>query len=756
MREPRSSVSPETKPPSARDASRADGSPGSGRPGRRNLTERAAGWSARHPKTAVFGWLMLVAGVFMAGQAIGSASLNQYDAGQAGQAERVLYKAEPAQYNAYAETVLIQAKASGATYISDPAMRQATSAVVAALSAYPRYATGISSPLSAGEQSLVSKDGRSALVTFEVPGTVSNVDTAATTLQGVVAAVQARYPNLFIAVTGDASVQKAIDSALNFSKAEEISVPVTLILLLLVFGALVAGGIPVLLALTALTAALGVLSFASHLLPISSDVDEVVVVIGMAVGVDYSLFYLRREREERAQGRAFPEALRIASRTSGRTIGVSGLTVILALSALFLVGAGPFAGMAAGTIAVVAIAVLGSLTALPALLSWLGPRSDAGRIPFLGRRREAARPSRTWGALARGVVARPVIWGGLAAIALLALASPALGLRIGQPPVDAPYNLTVVQNEFKVQQAFPQAPAPAQIVVSGSDVTGARVMDAVSALRDRTTATGPVRGPVTATSIGGGRVLVVDVQLAGDGQDSTSFDALAALRDRYLPATLGPVPGISYAVTGDTASSHDNIQTVHDNTLLVFGVVAVLAFVVLLAGFGSVVIPVVSIVLNLLSVAAAYGLITLIFQDGRLQGLLGYTSFGGIVWWVPLFMFVLLFGISMDYHVFILSRIREHWQQGSPAKQAIAEGIGTSAGVVTSAALIMVAVFSIFLTLPLIELKILGVGMAAAVLIDATVVRGVLLPAALSLLGDRAWRLRRPGARSPRPERFSS
>jgi putative drug exporter of the RND superfamily len=277
------------------------------------------------------------------------------------------------------------------------------------------------------------------------------------------------------------------------------------------------------------------------------------------------------------------------------------------------------------------------------------------------------------------------------------------------------------------------------------------VLAAVDALRAQTSAGGPVRGPVTATSIGGGRALVVNVQLAGNGQNSASFNALATLRDQDLPATLGKVPGISYAVTGDTASSHDNIQVVHDHTALVFAVVAVLAFVVLLAGFQSIVIPVVSIVLNLLSVAAAYGLITLIFQDGRLQGLLGYTSFGGITWWVPLFMFVLLFGISMDYHVFILSRIREHWTRGSSPREAIAEGVASSAGVVTSAALIMVAVFSIFLTLPLIELKILGIGMSAAVLIDATVVRGVLLPAALSLLGERAWRLRRGGIRSPRP-----
>ena len=376
-------------------------------------TERVAGWSARHRKTAIFGWLLLVAAVFMAGQKIGSGNVQQYDPGQAGQAERVLNQVAPAQFGTYDESVLIQAKTPGVTFSSDPAMRKAASQVAAALSAQPQYAGGISTPLLAGGQSLVSTDGRSALVTFEVPGNVADVNQAATTDQHAVATVQARYPDLLIAESGDASIQQAINNALNFSKAEGISVPVTLLLLLLVFGALVAAGIPLLLAVTSLAAAIGVLMFISHVLPVQSEVYEVVVIIGMAVGVDYSLFYLRREREERASGRSFPEALGIASLTSGRTILVSGGTVMAALCALFLVGAGPFAGIAAGAIAVVFIAVAGSVTVLPALLAWLGPRSDAGRIPFLGRRRAAAGPSRAWATLARGVVARPVIWGGL-------------------------------------------------------------------------------------------------------------------------------------------------------------------------------------------------------------------------------------------------------------------------------------------------------------------------------------------------------
>ena len=389
------------------------------------------------------------------------------------------------------------------------------------------------------------------------------------------------------------------------------------------FGALVAAGIPVLLALTALTAAIGVLTVVSHWLPVGSTTFEVVVIIGMAVGVDYSLFYLRREREERAAGRSFPAALRIAARTSGRTIVVSGLTVMATMAGLFFVGGGPFSGMALGTIAVVGIAVAGSLTVLPALLAWLGPKADAGRIPFLGRRQAAARPSRLWAALARRVVARPVIWGGVATIALLALAAPALGLRLGEPAVDAPKGAAVVTTMDAIQRAFPQAPAPAEVVVTGQDLTGPKVTAAVGALRTRAASGGAIHAPVTVTVLGGGRALLVGVPLAGNGTNTASDNALVTLRNQILPDTLGKVPGVSYAVTGDTAGLYDDIHELHSNLPEVFGFVAVLAFVLLLAAFRSVTVPLVSIALNLLSVGAAYGLVTLIFQDGRLQGPLG-------------------------------------------------------------------------------------------------------------------------------------
>jgi RND superfamily putative drug exporter len=483
------------------------------------------------------------------------------------------------------------------------------------------------------------------------------------------------------------------------------------------------------------------LAIPSQWLPIGSGTAEIVLILGMAVGVDYSLFYLRREREERAAGRPPGEALRIAAATSGRAIVISGLTVMISLAGLLLSGIDLFTGMAVGTMLVVGVAVAGSVTVLPALLALLGDWADRGRIPFFGRRRTAARPSRLWAVLVGRVVRRPLVWGGAAAIAMLALAAPALGMRIGNPIIDLPGSLPVVQTLDKISAAFPGRPAPAEVVVTGQDLARPAVQRAVVALQGRASAGGPVRGPVTATPVAGGRALIVDVPLAGDGSDPVSGTALVALRSQVLPETLGKVSGVSFVVTGSTAVNHDWSAVVHARTPIVLSVVAGLGFLVLMFSFRSVVLPLVSIGLNLLSVSAAYGLITLIFQDGRLQGLLGYTGYGAIAQWVPLFMFVFLFGLSMDYHVFILSRIRERHARGASTPDAVTAGIAASAGVVTSAAVIMVAVFSIFATLSFADVKTLGVGLAFAVLVDATVVRGILVPAAMTLLGERSWYL---------------
>jgi RND superfamily putative drug exporter len=706
-------------------------------PARAPIVERVAGWSARHRKTAVFGWLLLVVVAVAVGHQLGTSNVNSYDPGQAGRAERVLDRPVVQQPNA--ESVLVQSRSAGQTYASDPEMRQAVREVVAALRAVPGSAAGIQSPLTS--PGLVG--GRSALVTFNVAGKPDNDDKAVVPALNAVAAVQAHHPGLKIEEAGGASVDRAIGSVTSqdFKKAEVTSVPVSLVLLLVVFGALIAAGIPLLLAGTAVISAISLLAIPGHWLPVDSTTSSIVLLVGMAVGIDYSLFYLRRTREERAAGRSTAEALRIAAHTSGRAIIVSGLTVMIALAGLFLTGIDVFTGVAIGTILVVGVAVLGSLTFLPAILSMLGPWTDRGRIPFLGRRRTAARESKFFGALARAVVRRPLVWGGVAAIALLALAAPALRLNLEDPGIHSlPPNVPAVHALADISEAFPGGPVPAEVVVTGQDLGGKQVSRAVAALHGQVAAThGAIREPITTAMFGHDQVLVVSVPLAGSGTNAASNNALATLRDHALPATLGKVPGISYAVAGLTAGNHDFDAQLAKTVPWVFVFVLGLAFLLLMASFRSVYIPALSIGLNLLSVGAAYGLMVLIFQDGHLEGPLGFTAYGGITAWLPLFMFVLLFGLSMDYHVFILSRIRELRLGGASVRQAITGGIASSAGVVTSAAAIMVAVFSIFATLSLIEFKVFGVAMAAAVLIDATIVRGVLLPAGLALLGDRVW-----------------
>jgi len=736
MRQPSSSVLPETEPP--RDQPHRSRAP---------VVERIAGWSAQHRKTAVLGWLLLVAAVFVGGQLLPAKNVPSYDAGQSGVAEQTLHRLGVT--SPPAESVLIQSRGSGgpgATFGTDPAMRAAARQVTAALAKLPRSARDIASPLVPGHASLVSADGRSALVTFTVPGNVSNEDQAVAPALRAVAAVAARYPGLLVAEAGDASTDRAGNALIShdFRQAEVTSVPVTLILLAGVFGALIAAGIPLLLAATAVITAVSLLAIPGQWLPVGSSTSEVVLIIGMAVGIDYSLFYLRREREERARGAGTAEALRRAAATSGRAIVVSGLTVMIALGGLFLTGYSVFTGVAIGTIAVVGVAVAGSLTVLPALLAWLGPWADRGRIPILGRRRTAARPSRLWAALARRVVRHPAAWGSVAALAMLALAAPGLGLRLGNPP-DGGFSakVPVVATLDRIDRAFPGHPAPAEVVVTGHDLGGVAVRRALAALRADASSRGPVRGPVTVAPVAGGRALLVSVPLAGNGVDAVSNKALLALREQVLPATLGRAGGIRYAVAGNTAANFDDLAVLRARTPLVLAVVAVLAFVLLLVAFRSVAIPLVSVSLNLLSVAASYGLLTLVFQHGRVASALGLVSYGAIVPWIPLFMFVFLFGLSMDYHVFILSRIAELRRRGASTPDAVVGGVASSAGVVTSAAVIMVAVFSIFATLSLVQLQMLGVGLGVAVLLDATVVRGVLLPACLALLGERSWYLPR-------------
>jgi RND superfamily putative drug exporter len=389
---------------------------------------------------------------------------------------------------------------------------------------------------------------------------------------------------------------------------------------------------------------------------------------------------------------------------------------------------------------VVAVAMIGSLTVLPALLSKLGDRVEKGRIPFLHRLRRKDGESRVWGAVLDRVLRRPVVSVVAAAAVLVALTAPAFTLNTTTTSTDD-ISIPEIEPVKRFDRAFPGGNEPASIAIQAQDVTSKPVSEAIAELQRKALASGQMGNPMDVEVNDDGTVAVVTMTLAGKGTDDVSNAALTTLRDELLPQTVGQVDGVEYAVTGMTAADRDASEAMKTSMPLVFGFVLLFAFVLMLVSFRSIVVALKAIVLNLLSVGAAYGLLVVAFQWGWGESLLDFESNGGITPWLPTFLFVILFGLSMDYHVFIISRIREAYDRGLSNEEAVAHGIKTTASVVTSAATVMVATFGVFALLPLIDMKEMGVGLAAAVLIDATIVRAVLLPATMKLLGDRNWYL---------------
>ena len=715
----------------------------------RHLAARMGRWSAAHWKTATFGWLVIIAVVFYVGNQMGTQTIDEATSGpgESGQVDKILdagFK-QPA-----AETVLVQS-ASGLT-VADPGFRVAVDEAIASLEASPDV-QNIESPLDPAFADQVSEDGSSVLIDFEIRGDPDDAGDLVDPIVAGIDGVQASHPDLYIGEIGDASAEKAVDGAVgdDLKKAGILSLPITLIILLIALGSVVAAGIPLLIGLTAVLGALGLTAVASQFMAVSEYASAVVLLVGLAVGVDYVMFYLRRFREERAAGRGDTAALEAAAATSGRSVLISGLTVMVAMAGMFFTGDETFASFGLATILVVAVAVLGSLTVLPALLSRLGGRVDAGRVPFSRRRREA-REGRFWGGVVDRVLRHPVVSIVLAGGLLIALALPALQMRTAEAGVESlPDSIQVIDTYNRVQAAFPGTETPAIVVVEAADVRSVEVQSAIGELQAQAVATGQMHEPIDVDINDEGTIASVAIPIDGNGTDEASKAALDTLRDEVVPATVGALPDAETGVTGQTAQSEDFGEQMRSALPLVFGFVLLFAFLLMLFAFRSIVIAVKAIVLNLLSVGAAYGILVLVFQNGWGLSLLGVDSTDGIDPIIPILLFVILFGLSMDYHVFILSRIRELHDRGHSNDEAIRRGITSTAGVVTAAAFVMVGVFAVFATLQFLFFKQFGVGLAAAVLIDATIIRGVLLPATMTLLGERNWYLPRWLRWLPRP-----
>ncbi|MFF3325508.1 MMPL family transporter [Streptomyces sp. NPDC002889] len=714
---------------------RAEGGP-------RGIAARAGGWSAQHRWAAVGIWVLFVLLAMVAGSAAGRVELKESDqlSGETTSAARITEEAgidEPA-----GESVLIQAR-DRSVKATDPAFRKAVDEVMKAVEG-TREVTAVTSPY---DTKSLSRDGRSALVQFDVRGDAETAIDRIEPVLDAVAGVQERHKELRIEELGSASMGKTFDEAFgnDFQRAEFSAVPVALGILLIAFGALVAALLPVLLAITAIMATMGLMGVASHLMPMGDSANSVMLLVGLAVGVDYCLFYLRREREEREAGRDGRTAILIAAATSGRAVVVSGVTVCVAMAGMLFTGIGEFESMGLASLIVVAVAMVGSVTVLPALLSLLGERVEKGRIPFLNRIKRGANgrggQSRVWTRVLGGVLKRPLVSLLVAAGALVAIALPAVGMKTQNFTLDQEFgdSLPIVATYDRINEAFPGGADPAEVVVKADDINAAPVQQAIADFRERAVSSGASEGPVEVVKHDAQNLAFVYVPLVGGSDQDRAEKSLSMLRDEVRPATLGKVDGVEAPITGQVAGSKDFNDQMAGAVAPVFAFVVLFAFVLMLLSFRSLTIAVTSIVLNLLSVGAAYGILTAVFQHGWGASLVGAEGVGAIIAWLPLFLFVILFGLSMDYHVFVVSRIREAKLQGRGTREAITHGVVTTAGVVTSAAVIMVAVFAIFGTLSMQSMKQMGVGLAAAVLIDATVIRGVLLPAIMALLGDRNW-----------------
>ncbi|MGI5167803.1 MMPL family transporter [Spirillospora sp. CA-253888] len=706
-----------------------------------NLPLRAARWSARHPWRALLVWVLFVAACLGGGVAIGTnaATAKDFGVGEAGRAEAVAIDA--GMQRRPVEQVMISAR-SGPL---DPARAQAAAQdVTRRMRALPEVAS-VAPPVR-------SPDGRMLMVEVTMKGEELHGRRNVPPLLERTAQAQKAHPDLVVEETGSPSISKGVNDqrGRDLALAEMITLPVTLLTLLLVFGSLLMAAVPVLLALTSIMAAVGLSMAVSHLLPDTGIGTNLILLIGMAVGVDYTLFYLKREQEERARsgGRPAPEALvEAAAATAGRAVVVSGLAVIVSTATLYLATDVIFSSLATGTILVVAVAVASSLTALPALLVKLGHRTDRRAARRAARKGvepappKAEETGRVWNALLWPARKHPAITLAVSVLALLALAAPVLDMKLIEVNRDLfSRDIPAMRGYDRLNAAFPERKAEHRVVVRAEPDRADEVAAALGEL-GRRTRTDPMYArdvPPVLKASPDRRVAVLTVAVPFSISSDRAAASLDRLRTVHIPATIGGVSGQETGVTGDVARSVDYVGHQNAKLPLVVGALLLLTLVMTAVAFRSVVIGLVGTALNVLSAVASLGLLVAVFQGTWAEGLLGFESIGGIATRVPLFLFVILFGLSMDYQVFVLSRIREAALAGTPHREAVLAGIGRSARVVTSAAVVMVTVFASYVFLHLMEMKQMGFSLAVAVLLDAVVIRLMVLPSALLLLGRRS------------------
>ncbi|MEV5609498.1 MMPL family transporter [Streptomyces sp. NPDC052225] len=700
-----------------------------------NYPVRMARWSAGHPWRAIAGWFLFVVLCLGAGIAVGGnpAASADFGVGEAGRGEAIARDGGLAQRPL--ERVLIERRDGGAR------LDRGTAGAVAR--EVTRRMRALPEVRSVGDP-VWSKDGRAVRVDVTMKGAELDGKKHVDPLRAQTAAVQKAHPGLRVEETGGPSIGQGVDKlrGSDLSRTEMIALPITLLTLLFVFRSLAMATVPLLLALTSIVASVGLSMLASHVFPDAGVGTNIILLVGLAVGVDYTLFYLKREREERAraQGKlSSPALVELAAATSGRAVVLSGLAVAVSSATLYLADDVIFSSIATAAIVVTLVAVVSSLTVLPALLATIGARAErrAARKPRKAPAEKAVRHN----ALLRLTARRPAAVLAVAVVALLALAAPLLGLKLTDMGRETHSRQVPSMPTFdRLNAAFPEVKAMHQVVVRADADRAGEVAAALRGLGAAAHDDPGLNGTFTLRTSADRRVTSLELPVPHYVSAAPAQESLDRLRSRYLPDAVRVLgSGVESAVTGDVARYADYPAHQKQKLPLIIAALLLVTFAMTVWAFRSVVLGVIGVVLNLLSAAASLGVLTLTFQRSWAEGLLDFTSTGSIGSRVPLFLFVILFGLSMDYQVFVISRIQEAVRRGVPTRQAVLDGVGSSAGVVTSAAFVMVTVFASFVSLHFIEMKQIGFSLAVAVLLDAFVIRVLILPALMLLLGEASW-----------------
>jgi uncharacterized membrane protein YdfJ with MMPL/SSD domain len=708
-------------------------------------TARVAGWSARHRWWVVLAAVMTLVLAGFASSTFETQILSN-DGGGVGESqiaaelleERSDKRDESAGVEEQTELLVVS---HPTLTVDDPEFRTRVEELTGELNGL----TEVQSVLSfynTGSPEMVSENGHAVLtqVTFAGAAEREIIEARIDAALDVVRASGQDGDGFAMAMTGNVWPQMDEISEQDMSRILLVTMVLGLGIMLLAFRAVVAAVIPLVLAIWAIFLATAIAAVISQVYALDGAYAEMILLMGLAVGIDYSLFIISRFRAERAAGRAKLAAIAVASNTTGRAVFYAGISVVVSLAGLILTNNPIFISLSIAAIVVVLIALIGSLTLLPAILALLGDNVNRLRLPFLGRGKSGGG---VWGAIADRVLARPAIFAIVSATALIALAAPAAALNLGfnQGAASLPNAVEAKQAYKMLEEHFTAGlTQPAWIVVDAADVDAPDVQAAVAALIDAVGAERAYSAPFETNTNQAGDLLTVSVPLSGNLEDDESRAAVERLRNVIIPAAFANTTAEAY-VTGATAGTMDFVDSMYDKAPYVFGFVLGFAFILMLVMFRSLVIPVKAVLLNLLSVGAAYGVLVMVFQWGWGISFLGSEATGIIMAWLPLFLFGILFGLSMDYHMLLLSRVKEAHDAGASNDESVSEGIKVTAGQITSAAAIMVGVFGAFAMSRMIGMQQFGLGLGVAVLIDATVIRSVLLPATMKLLGDRNWYL---------------